>query len=233
VPDRTISDDSAYKVLSRIALYTVILAWIILGFYVFFTYESSGEKFLGYFLSIDRAGVKFRALILLAPFILTAIAYLINDRAKLFRKSLAAEKELRQRTIELERVNELLNRENSDRKKAEELLTRRAFYDSLTNLPNRALFVDRLSSSLERKKRYPDYFFALLFLDMDRFKVINDSLGHMIGDQLLIMLAQRLKKHVRSIDTIARFGGDEFAVLIQDTKETSGYTMSLSGFTTK
>ena len=220
--DRTISDDSAYKVLSRIALYTVILAWIILGFYIFSTYDGSSEEFLGYFLSVDRAGVKFRALILLAPFILTAIGYLINDRAKLFRKSLAAEKELRQRTIELERVNELLNRENRDRKKAEELLTRQAFYDSLTNLPNRALFVDRLRSSLERKKRYPDYSFALLFLDMDRFKLINDSLGHMMGDQLLIMLAQRLNKHVRSIDTIARFGGDEFAVLIQDTKETSG-----------
>ena len=85
MPDRTISDDTAYKVLSRIALYTVILAWIILGFYIFSTYESSSEKFLGYFLSIDRAGVKFRALILLAPFILTAIGYLINDRAKLFR----------------------------------------------------------------------------------------------------------------------------------------------------
>ena len=222
MPDRTISDDSAYKLLSRIALYTIILAWIILGFYIFSTYETSSGEFLGYFLSIDQAGVKFRALILLAPFILTALGYLINDRAKLFRKSLAAEKELRQRTIELERVNELLNRENSDRKKAEELLTRQAFYDSLTNLPNRALFIDRLCSALERKKRYPDYSFALLFLDMDRFKIINDSLGHMMGDQLLIMLAQRLKKHVRSIDTIARFGGDEFAVLIQDTKEISG-----------
>lgn len=222
MPDRTISDDSSYKLLSRIALYTIILAWIILGFYIFSTYESSSEEFLGYFLSIDRAGVKFRALILLAPFILTALGYLIDDRAKLFRKSLVAEKELRQRTIDLERVNELLNRENSDRKKAEEMLTRQAFYDSLTNLPNRALFIDRLCSALERKKRYPDYSFVLLFLDMDRFKIINDSLGHMMGDQLLIMLAQRLKKHVRSIDTIARFGGDEFAVLIQDTKEISG-----------
>jgi diguanylate cyclase (GGDEF)-like protein len=221
VPEGTISDNSAYKVLSRIALYAVILAFIILGLDIFSTYDGFSEGFLRYFLSVDRSDDKFRALILLAPFILIAIAYLTNERAKLFRKSLSAEKELRQRTIELERVNELLNRENSDRKKAEDLLTRQAFYDSLTNLPNRALFIDRLYSSLERKKRYPDHAFAVLFLDLDRFKVINDSLGHMIGDQLLIMLAQRLKKHVRSIDTIARFGGDEFAVLMEDTNEIS------------
>lgn len=222
MPDRTISDDSAYKVLSRTAFYIVILALIILGFYIFSIYDGFSEGFSGYFLSADRSGIKFRALILLAPFILTALGYLINERAKLFRKSLAAEKELRQQTIELGRVNELLNRENGERKKAEDLLTRQAFYDSLTNLPNRALFIDRLRSSLERKKRYSDHSFAILFLDLDRFKVINDSLGHMIGDQLLIMLAQRLKKHIRSIDTIARFGGDEFAVLLEDTKEISG-----------
>ncbi|MDA8242134.1 MAG: EAL domain-containing protein [Nitrospiraceae bacterium] len=220
--DSTTGGDSAYKVLSRTALYTVILAWIILGFYIFSIYDSFSEEFLGYFLSMDRSGVKFRALILLAPFILTALGYLINERAKLFRKSIAAEKELRQRTIELESVNELLSRENSERKKAEDLLTRQAFYDSLTNLPNRALFIDRLRSSLERKKRYPDHSFAILFLDLDRFKVINDSLGHLIGDQLLVMLAQRLKKHIRSVDTIARFGGDEFAVLMEDTREISG-----------
>ncbi len=220
--DSTTGGDSAYKVLSRTALYTVILAWIILGFYIFSIYDSFSEEFLGYFLSMDRAGVKFRALILLAPFILTALGYLINERAKLFRKSIAAEKELRQRTIELESVNELLNLENGERKKAEDLLTRQAFYDSLTNLPNRALFIDRLRSSLERKKRYPDHSFAILFLDLDRFKVINDSLGHLIGDQLLVMLSQRLKKHIRSVDTIARFGGDEFAVLMEDTKEISG-----------
>jgi diguanylate cyclase (GGDEF)-like protein len=221
VSGKIMGDNSAYKVLSRIALYAVILALIILGLDIFSTYDGFSDGLLGYFLSADRSGVKFRALILLAPFILTALGYLTNERAKLFRKSLAAEKELRQRTIELEKVNELLNQENSERKKAEELLTRQAFYDSLTNLPNRALFTDRLCSSLERKKRYTDHSFAVLFLDLDRFKVINDSLGHMIGDQLLIMLAQRLKKHIRSIDTIARFGGDEFAVLMEDTGEIS------------
>lgn len=198
------------------ALYTIIFAWIIFGLHIFSVLDGFREEFSSYFLSADRAGVKFRAFALLVPLILTAIAYLINERAKLFRKSLASE---RQRTVELERVNELLTRENIGRKKAEDMLSRQAFYDSLTNLPNRALFVDRLHSMLERKKRYPDYSFAVIFLDLDRFKVVNDSLGHLIGDQLLIMLAQRLKKHVRSSDTIARFGGDEFAVLMEYTKD--------------
>jgi diguanylate cyclase (GGDEF)-like protein len=212
VPDRA---------LSRIALYVLLLALTVLGVDIFSLYDGFSAGFSWYFLSEDRSDIKVRVFILLAPFILTAIGYLINEKAKLLRKSDAAEKELRQRTIELEKVNQLLNEENSERKKVEDMLTRRAFYDSLTNLPNRILFIDRLNSSLERRKRYPDYSFAVLFLDLDRFKVINDGLGHMIGDRLLIMLAQRLKKHVRSLDTIARFGGDEFAVLMEDIKEIS------------
>jgi diguanylate cyclase (GGDEF)-like protein len=222
MPDDSKSDDSAYGVLSRIAFYTVILAWVMLGVYIFSLHEGLRRGILEYFLSADRSGSKFRALILLAPFVLTLIGYLINDRAKLFRKALIAEKELRQRAAELERVNDLLTRENSERKKAEDLLTRQTFYDPLTNLPNRSLFVDRLRYSLARKKRYPDHTFAVFFLDLDRFKVINDSLGHMIGDQLLIMLAQRLKQHIRAVDSIARFWGDEFAVLIGDTRGISG-----------
>jgi diguanylate cyclase (GGDEF)-like protein len=213
---------SAYKVLSRLAFYTVILAWIVLAFYIFSLDEGFTNGITGYFLSAGRAVVKLPASILLVPLVLASLGYLINDRAKLFRKALIAEDELRQRAVELERVNELLNRENTDRKKAEDLLTRQAFYDSLTNLPNRALFIDRLRGSLERKKRYADHSFAVLFLDLDRFKVINDSLGHMIGDQLLIMLAQRLKKHIRAVDTIARFGGDEFGVLLEETRDPSG-----------
>jgi diguanylate cyclase (GGDEF)-like protein len=217
-----VAGDSAYKVLSRTAFYIIILAWILLVFYIFFLDEEFSKGIMGYFLSTDRSGYKLRASILLVPLVLTLLGYLINDRAKLFGKAIVAEKELRQRTIEVEKVNELLTRENSERKKAEDLLTRQAFYDSLTNLPNRALFIDRLRGSLERKKRYPDHSFAVLFLDLDRFKIINDSLGHMIGDQLLIMLAQRLKRHIRAVDTIARFGGDEFGVLLEETREISG-----------
>ncbi|MEJ2683108.1 MAG: EAL domain-containing protein [Candidatus Sulfobium sp.] len=221
MPDRARSDKPAYKDLFRIAFYTVILAWIMLGVYIFSMRAGFRKDIWEYFLSPAQSGFAFGALILLPSFVLTLLGYLINERAKLFKKVFVAEEELRQHTAELERVNELLTRENGERKKAEELLTRQAFYDTLTNLPNRSLFIDRLRSSLERKKRYPAHSFAVLFLDLDRFKVINDSLGHVIGDQLLIMLAQRLKKHVRAIDTIARFGGDEFAVLIEETEEVS------------
>jgi diguanylate cyclase (GGDEF)-like protein len=217
--DGTSTGAPAYKILSRVAIYIVLLAWILLGFYVFSIAEGFGKSILDFFLSTEQAGVKFRALILLAPFALTLLGYLINDRAQLFKKTLLAEEELRKRAAELEEVNALLTQENNERKKAEEKLTYQAFYDSLTNLPNRSLFIDRLQNSLERQKRYPDHSFAVLFLDLDRFKIINDSLGHIIGDQLLTMLAKRLKKHIRSVDTIARFGGDEFAVLLEDAKE--------------
>lgn len=210
-----------HRMLSMLAVYVVLLAWAFLGFYIFTItrHGESGSGIMQYFLSMEKSGIKFRAFMLLAPFALTAIGYLINERAKLFKKTLLVENELRQRTVELERINDVLTQENTMRKQAEKQLLRQAFYDSLTTLPNRALFMDRLLNSLERKKRYPDYVFAVFFLDLDRFKVINDALGHLIGDQVLVLLSQRLKKSIRSIDTLARFGGDEFAILMEDAHE--------------
>ncbi len=96
--------------------------------------------------------------------------------------------------------------------------------DSLTNLPNRVLFMDRLERSLARSRREEDYSFAVLFLDVDRFKVINDSLGHNAGDELLIGISARLEKCLRGIDTVARLGGDEYVVLLDGGREPDGPT---------
>ena len=104
----------------------------------------------------------------------------------------------------------------TDRKRAEERLMYDAFHDALTGLPNRALFIDHLKLSVERAKRTRDRLFAVLFLDLDRFKIVNDSLGHMVGDQLLIGIARRLETCLRPGDTVARLGGDEFTVLLED-----------------
>jgi diguanylate cyclase (GGDEF)-like protein/PAS domain S-box-containing protein len=103
----------------------------------------------------------------------------------------------------------------TERKLAVERLTHDAFHDGLTQLPNRALFMDRLQRAMELNRRHPSSLFAVLFLDLDRFKVVNDSLGHVLGDELLVAVAQRLTTILRSTDTIARLGGDEFAMLIE------------------
>src|SRR5688572_1626214 len=102
----------------------------------------------------------------------------------------------------------------TERKLAVERLTHDAFHDALTQLPNRALFMDRLARAIESHRRHPESLFAVLFLDLDRFKVVNDSLGHVLGDELLIAVARRLGTIVRSSDSVARLGGDEFAMLI-------------------
>jgi diguanylate cyclase (GGDEF)-like protein/PAS domain S-box-containing protein len=91
-----------------------------------------------------------------------------------------------------------------------------ALYDQLTGLPSRVLFLEQLKRALSRVKREPNYRFAVLFLDCDRFKVVNDSLGHFIGDRLLIGVAQRLQQLLRPGDVIARLGGDEFAILLEN-----------------
>jgi diguanylate cyclase (GGDEF)-like protein/PAS domain S-box-containing protein len=109
-------------------------------------------------------------------------------------------------------------RDVTARKGLEEELRRQAFHDSLTGLANRALFADRLDHALARTRRFRQPL-AVLFIDIDDFKTVNDSLGHGEGDQLLIAVAERLVGAVRSGDTIARMGGDEFAVLIEDPAE--------------
>lgn len=109
-------------------------------------------------------------------------------------------------------------RDITERKTFEEQLTYQALHDSLTDLPNRVLFLDRLEQSLAQAERHQQYMVAVLFMDLDNFKNVNDSLGHEVGDELLTAVAERLRLCMRPGDTAARLGGDEFAVLLEDIR---------------
>lgn len=133
----------------------------------------------------------------------------------------------------------IVNRDITERKRAEQMLVHNAFHDGLTDLPNRALFLDRLQHVVNLAKRHPNYKFAVLFIDVDEFKLYNDSLGHTAGDQLLIQIGQRLTSSLRREDTVsrsaahlqseasdeddtlARLGGDEFTILLYDIRDAS------------
>lgn len=125
-----------------------------------------------------------------------------------------AQEQVAKRTVELAKANQQLGNEITKHKRAKSQLLHLAFHDVLTGLPNRALFMNRLEDAVNYSKRHSDYLFAVLFLDLDRFKVINDSLGHTFGDQLLLTVAQRLQECLRSTDIAARLGGDEFIILL-------------------
>jgi len=133
----------------------------------------------------------------------------------------------------------IVNRDITERKHAEALLEHQAFHDGLTNLPNRALFLDRLQRAIAVSQRHSDFRFAVLFIDIDEFKMFNDSLGHSAGDDLLIQIAQRLAACLRGVDTVsrprpgntaqnpagdstlARPGGDEFVILAEELRDPS------------
>src|SRR6266436_1968094 len=141
-----------------------------------------------------------------------------HDRAEAERARAEAERE---RAEQAERHVEELSRHFAEQERisiqlqeSKDHFRHAAFHDTLTNLPNRALLAENLKFVIERARQHEDYQFAVLFLDLDRFKNVNDSLGHSIGDQLLITMARRLESCTREADMVARLGGDEFAILL-------------------
>lgn len=133
------------------------------------------------------------------------------------------EERVKERTLQLKIANQKLVTTNQklkleiiERQKAEKKLVYDALYDNLTGLPNRTLLIERIDRAIQHSQRNPQHLFAVLFIDLDRFKIINDSLGHLVGDKLLIAIAKILAQDLRSLDTVARLGGDEFVILLND-----------------
>jgi len=144
----------------------------------------------------------------------------VRVQAKLKRSNEELEHLVCERTKELQATNLNLRLQIEERQKAEEQLYYEAHHDALTRLPNRAMFSERLTYAIRHIKRHPTNRFAVLFIDLDRFKMINDTLGHHAGDQFLVEIAARLKECVRDNDILARLGGDEFVVLLDSLSST-------------
>ncbi|MEH2255217.1 GGDEF/EAL domain-containing response regulator [Nostoc sp.] len=139
-----------------------------------------------------------------------------SARLEILKLNVELEDRVKQRTGELEKALQKLQQEIDSRQQLQSQLLDIALHDSLTGLSNRVLFIRQLENALNRAKQESSYQFAVLFLDCDRFKVINDSLGHPVGDELLIAIAQRLQACIIPVDTLARLGGDEFGILLEN-----------------
>jgi diguanylate cyclase (GGDEF)-like protein len=139
----------------------------------------------------------------------------ILENQSLNRELLVALQTIQVRQEELLLLNQSLQDEIAERKNLEKQLQYDVLHDPLTGLPNRVLFMDRLGQAIELSVRHPDAHYAVLFLDLDQFKAVNDDMGHIYGDRLLVEVSHRLQNSLRSTDTIARLGGDEFVFLLE------------------
>ncbi|MEH2289093.1 GGDEF/EAL domain-containing response regulator [Nostoc sp.] len=139
-----------------------------------------------------------------------------SAQLEILKLNVELEDRVKQRTSELETTLQKLQQEIDSRQQLQSQLLDIALHDSLTGLSNRVLFIRRLENALNRAKQESSYQFAVLFLDCDRFKVVNDSLGHPVGDELLIAIAHRLQACLVPADTLARLGGDEFGILLEN-----------------
>ncbi|MEO5559293.1 MAG: EAL domain-containing protein [Dokdonella sp.] len=139
-----------------------------------------------------------------------------QNQERLRRAHIELEQRVEERTEELKLANQDLREQIAVREQAESRLKHEAFHDALTGLPNRASLLKRLKDVLARYRKNPSHLFAVLFIDLDRFKVVNDSVGHLLGDELLIEAGRRIAHCVRAPHAIARLGGDEFTILLED-----------------
>lgn len=182
--------------------------------FIFFCYT-----FL-FFTIEDQNIVSYQFLILMIGVITAAVLlrqYLvITENKKLNTELKQAINQVRQKSLNLQTMNNDLRHEIKERKRIEEQLAFDALHDPLTKLPNRTLFLDRLNHAIELSKRNSHYSYAVLFLDLDQFKAVNDCKGHSAGDCLLIDFVERVQQCIRKSDTFARLGGDEFTILLED-----------------
>lgn len=157
------------------------------------------------------------------------LACSLSEKWALRQRALSKLRESERLANDLQRSNLELQREIGDRRAAEERLRHHALHDALTGLPNRICLLDRIQQCIERSRRDSGYRFAALFMDLDNFKLVNDSLGHRYGDELLKQVADRLRSGLRALDTVARvddesaarIGGDEFVVLLDGLARSS------------
>ncbi|MBF2013822.1 MAG: EAL domain-containing protein [Rivularia sp. T60_A2020_040] len=142
-----------------------------------------------------------------------------NAKLEVLKLNNQLEERVKQRTLELENTLLKLQTEINSRQELQSKLLESALRDALTGLPNRVFFINRLEQALNRAKLEEDYHFAVLFLDCDRFKIINDSLGHLVGDKLLVAIAKRLQSSLSPFDTLVRLGGDEFGIILENISD--------------
>jgi diguanylate cyclase (GGDEF)-like protein len=164
--------------------------------------------------------VGFYAVVAVAP-VIAIVYWTYRTAIKNIEMAAAAAKaeQIERHVIELNGHLAEQNRISRELEESREHFRRAAFHDALTGLPNRSLLTDHLRSAIRVALEHEGYRYAVLFLDMDRFKNINDSLGHVAGDRFLVMIARRLEKCVRPGDLVARLGGDEFAILLGDLND--------------
>lgn len=199
----------------------VIGSIIIIQLVVYFS--SPFQKMIDFFSKIEDGDLTQRIPITLPDDFGRLNIYINQGVNQLEQLTTSLEDLVKERTLQLEQTNKELVIQLAERKRIQEKLAYASLHDPLTDLPNRVLFLDRLTHTMERSKRNLGNGYAVLFLDLDRFKVVNDSMGHQIGDQLLIETARRISACLRRQDTVARLGGDEFVILLEDLKTPNEY----------